>query len=72
MRLFRLLIVVVIVVGAIGFWRGWFSFGTTKDPAGNQMDLHLTVDKNKIRQDLETTKEKFNNATQPTTQPVAP
>jgi len=64
MRLFRTLVVLVIIVGAIGFWRGWFTFGTNKDLNGNQ-ELHMTVDKNKINQDLNVVKDKINHPNQP-------
>ncbi len=43
-RLFILVVLLAVVIGLIGLWRGWWS---------------MTVDKNKFRQDEQSAKEKL-------------
>jgi hypothetical protein len=50
MRALRsLLILVVIALVAIGFYRGWFS--VTSKPGNQESDVTLSIDKEKIRED---------------------
>jgi len=44
-RLLSLIVVLAIVIGLVGLWRGWWT---------------VTVDKDKIQQDEQTAKEKLN------------
>ena len=49
-RLFGLLVVIVLVVAVIGYFRGWFAAESHHD-ANGQRTLTVTVDKDKINQD---------------------
>ena len=58
-RVFRLLIVVVILIGAIGFYRGWFTLSSPKANDGSDnVNVNLTMDADKIRADAKTVKKK--------------
>jgi hypothetical protein len=50
-KLLVVLVVLVIAVPAVGFWRGWFTFDTAKDDG--KLHLELTVNKEKFKQDKE-------------------
>lgn len=58
-RLFVLLIVVVICVAGIGFYRSWF---TVSNPSPNteshKVNINLTVDSDKVKADAEAVKDK--------------
>jgi hypothetical protein len=56
-KLLFVLLILVIVVGAIGFYRGWFSFETTRDPDTGNSGVKFEVNQNKIRPDLEKVKQ---------------
>jgi hypothetical protein len=47
--------IILLVVLAIGFWQGWFAWNIdTHDRAGQrEFDAQLSVDKDKIKQDLD-------------------
>jgi hypothetical protein len=52
MKNFLIAVVVIIIgIGALGYWRGWFEFGTKKDQGGVGADVHVNV--NKFQQDKE-------------------
>jgi hypothetical protein len=54
--IFKLLIVLVICLVGIGIWRGWFSFSNT---SGTEQDeINVSVDKGKIREDVQQAKTK--------------
>jgi hypothetical protein len=48
-RLLTLLIVLVVCIGALGFYQGWFSIGSTSSEGKSHITLE--VDKEKIRED---------------------
>ena len=56
-KLLFVLLVLVIVVAAIGFYRGWFRFETTRDPETGRSGVKLEVDQNKITPDIEKVKQ---------------
>jgi hypothetical protein len=56
-KLLFVLLVLVIVVAAIGFYRGWFTFATTRDPETGKSGVKLEIDQNKIRPDIEKVKQ---------------
>jgi uncharacterized membrane protein YeaQ/YmgE (transglycosylase-associated protein family) len=56
--LFVLLLLVAVVV-ALGFYRGWFSFKTTNDPQAGRDQIQLEIDRNKIQPDIGKFKEKI-------------
>jgi len=54
------LVVVVVCLLGVGFYRGWFAFSTREEPLTHKVDIDLTVDTDKIKHDTkkaaETTK----------------
>jgi hypothetical protein len=59
--LFVLLLLVVGVVG-LGFYREWFHFGTTSDPETGQPGFQLTVDQDKMKSDIQKAKQQVSPA----------
>ena len=51
------LVLSVIAVGILGYFRDWFQFSS--DSADNEMSFHLTVDKNKLNEDKENARQKL-------------
>ncbi len=51
-RLLGVLFLVLLVVGAIGYYRGWFSVSESSQ------GINVTVDKKKIEEDVKDVKEK--------------
>ena len=60
--LFALLVVVVIAVAAVGFYRGWFSVAWNKTDNGGQVTG--TVDKDKIEADKKRAADEVNHVGQ--------
>ena len=56
-KLLVLLLIVAVGVGALGFYRGWFSVEWEKKPDGTGQ-VTGTVDENKIQQDRKAAEEK--------------
>jgi len=51
----RLAFTLLICLLAVGFYLGWFTFHQLPpDPQSNKMDINVSVDKNKVRSDLQT------------------
>ena len=50
------LVILVAVVAAIGFYRGWFGVSTEDQPG--ETSVELKIDKSKIKQDAEAASEK--------------
>ena len=58
-QLLAALALIAVCVAGFGFYRGWFAMSSPSSPAGrNDINVNLTVDKDKIEQDVETTKDK--------------
>jgi len=58
-KLFGMLLLLLICVVGIGFYRGWFSVSSHSiDADSHKVDLNLTVDGDKVKADAETVKEK--------------
>ena len=54
-----LLLVLVVAFVALGFYQGWFRFGGDRDNAGSDKETKvLTVNKDKMKEDLERMKDK--------------
>ncbi len=51
-----LLLLVVAVVG-LGFYRGWFGFATSSDPETGKTEAQFSIDKDKMKTDVQKTKE---------------
>ena len=53
------LFVLIICVGAVGFYRGWFTLSSGSPAAGsNKVNVNLTMDKDKFEEDVEMVKNK--------------
>jgi hypothetical protein len=55
-------VVLLLLVGgvvALGFYRGWFSFKTTSNPAAGREGVQLEIDRNKIQPDIGRVREKL-------------
>jgi len=58
-RLFAVLVVLVICVVGIGFFRSWFTVTSpSSDTASHKVNVSVTVDPEKIKADAKTVKEK--------------
>ena len=58
--LIKWLFILVIFLGVIGFWRGWFSLSNPKpDVQANKVNVSVSVDKGKIKADVKKVKEKI-------------
>jgi hypothetical protein len=56
-RTFAVLFVLVVLVVAVGFYRGWFSVTSHSSESGKDVDVHLRVDKSQMDQDAEDVKQ---------------
>jgi hypothetical protein len=58
--LIRLAVVAVVLLIAIGLYRGWFGIsGPNRDQEGDKVKIGVTVDEKKIKDDIKKTKEKI-------------
>jgi hypothetical protein len=60
--LFVLLLLVVVVV-ALGFYRGWWTFSTSSNPETDEKSGHLTIHKDKMKEDIEKAKDQIKGGT---------
>lgn len=61
MRLLKAIIVLGICVAALGFYRGWFTLSSSgRDSESNKVDVNLTVDPDKVKDDVGRVNEKAN------------
>ncbi len=58
---FPWLLVLVALLVAVGFYRGWFAVTSQQDP-GPKVDIKLTVDPDQMRKDAEQVKERVEKA----------
>jgi hypothetical protein len=58
-KLLFVLLLLVVAVGVLGFYRGWFAFATTRDPESGREGVQFEIDHNKIKPDIETVKAKI-------------
>ena len=56
-NLCTLLVLAVIGVAVLGFWRDWFHVAT--DSMDNELTFHVTVDKEKLKEDKEKAQQKL-------------
>lgn len=58
--LITVLVVLILGVAVVGFWRGWFTLsGPTRDGDGNKVNVALSVDPAKVEADAEQAKDKL-------------
>jgi uncharacterized alpha/beta hydrolase family protein len=50
-KLFQILIVLTVVVVGIGFYRGWFTLSREDQAESHNVDVRLSVDTDKVKQD---------------------
>ena len=63
-KLGAVLAVVVILVVALGFYRGWFALSRPASDAGsNQVNINLAADPDKMKQDAQAVKDKATELT---------
>ena len=58
----KVLIVLLLLVGsvaALGFYRGWFNFTTTRNPETGREGVQIEIDRNKAKSDIEKAKKKI-------------
>lgn len=64
MKVFGVLFLLLILVGGIGFYRGWFSMTSDQGNSDSRnVDVNLTVDRDKIDEDADTVKDKVQELT---------
>ena len=57
-RLRSFLIVLVIIGVGLGFYRGWFVVSGGREAVTHKVDVNLTVDTDKVKEDVESVKDK--------------
>lgn len=57
-KLTVLLLVLIVGLAGIGLWRGWFSVSSQRRPDAGKVDVNLSVDTDKVKEDAATVKEK--------------
>jgi hypothetical protein len=59
-----LVVLLLLVMGLVGlgFYRGWFSSAKTGNPESGRQGVQIEVDQNRIRSDIEKAKEKIGGA----------
>jgi len=64
MRIIKVLLVLALGVAVLGFYRGWFSISSRgRDAESNKVNVNLTVDPDKMRDDAEKVTEKTTELT---------
>ncbi len=56
-------IVLLLIIVVVGFSRSWFTLSGSREAVGRKLDVHLTVDPDKVNQDAQTVKEKAKELT---------
>lgn len=56
-KFLAVLVVLLIVVGVVGFYRGWFT--VTREAQPEETNVNLKIDKEKIEEDKEAAANKF-------------
>jgi len=67
-KLFVVVTVLVILVVGVGFYRGWFALSSeNRDTENNKTDINLTVDRGKVKEDVQEVKDKTGELAHKTT-----
>lgn len=48
-----LLIVLAIIVGGVGYYRGWFTVSGGREADGNQLDVSVKLNRDKVQADVD-------------------
>lgn len=68
-KVLLVLIVLAILVVGVGFYRGWFALSSrSPDAESNKVDINLTVDRGKVKKDVEEVKDKTKELAHKTTE----
>ena len=62
-RFCSLLIVLAIGVVGLGFYRGWFTVSESREAVSHKVDVHVTVDPDKVKADAQAVKDKASELT---------
>ena len=57
-RLCTLLFIPAVIVVGLGFYRGWFTVSGSRESESHKVDVNLTVDPDKVKEDVQTVKDK--------------
>ena len=57
-RFISVVLILIILVVCVGFFRGWFSMTTNNEPLTEKLDVHFQVDRDKMKQDANAVEEK--------------
>jgi hypothetical protein len=60
------ILVLVLCVAIVGLYRGWFVFSSGRQPESNKVDVSLTMDPDKVKEDANAVKEKAGELTDKT------
>jgi len=63
MTLFKVLVVLVLCVVGVGFYRGWFVLSSHGGDGGNKVEVNLTVDPDKAKEDAQAMETKVRGLT---------
>ncbi len=64
MKIFGVLFLLLVLVGGIGFYRGWFSMSSDQgNSESRKVDVNLTVDRDKMEADADAVKDKVEELT---------
>lgn len=59
MKIFGVLFLLLVLIGGIGFYQGWFSMSSNQgDSESRNVDVNLTVDRDKMEADKNAVKNK--------------
>ena len=57
-RFISVVLILIILVVCVGFFRGWFSMTTNNEPLTEKLDVLFQVDRDKLKQDANAVEEK--------------
>jgi len=63
-NLLVVLVLLVIAVAGLGFYLGWFSFSTTRDPETGRPAAQFSIDQDKMKADAQKAKQKVSEVSQ--------
>ena len=62
-RLLTILFVLALVIVGVGFYQGWFTLSSPEPDQGNQININLEIDKDKMKEDADSLKNKAKDLT---------
>ncbi|TXT22134.1 MAG: hypothetical protein FD138_3711 [Planctomycetota bacterium] len=71
-KICSLLTLLTVIVVSVGFYRGWFAVSDSREAVSHKVDVNLTVDPDKVKEDAETVKDKAAELTGKTTEGTSP